>query len=175
MAEDIAALRAACDAIVHDPKLQAERDAAGNIVRTFCNVGAQRVAHAMGCREFDKPDGSPIMADQMFAVMDGNASGCWLRVSGESAANHALCGGLAFAAATGAMLGELHGHIAAVYPDKAARGGERGDGPVGMAWSGTLQKDVPMVANVGKHDAEEKESAAFPPSRGEAAYFIWHG
>lgn len=148
-------LQDVCDEIVHDPSLEPFRDSSGKIVETHCNEGAERVAQALGCDELDN-----LMADQQYRVMEENQSGRWKKVLGQEATDHALSGGLAFAAATSAMLGETHGHIAAVYPAP-------------MEWSGSLAKDVPMVANVGKTDAEEKESAAFPVAMGEPDYFTW--
>lgn len=157
--------------IVHDPALQPERDSAGRILETHCNEGAERVAHVAGCFELDGK-----MADQQYEVMEANESGKWLKVDGETASLHAqghpegqlgMCpdgcaGGLAFAALPSYRLGELHGHIAAVAPEP-------------MEMSGSLGHDVPMVFNVGKTNADEKESAAFPVARGEADYFVWLG
>lgn len=154
---DLPTLKAACDAVVRDPALFPVKDAAGNIVETHCNFGAVRVANAMGCHELDH-----LMADDQHATMLVNKSGLWKKADGAAAAAHAMAGGLAFASASGAMLGEAHGHIAAVCPEP-------------MQFSGSLGKDVPILANVGKTDAEEKESLAFPVAKGEPDYFVWLG
>ena len=42
-----------------------------------------------------------------------------------------------------------------------------------MQFSGSLNKKVPMVCNIGRTDADEKESVAFPVDKGEPSYFIW--
>lgn len=152
---DLATLKAACDEIVSDPNLQPVKDSSGKIVETHCNLGAMRVARAMGCDELDN-----LMADQQYEVMSDNATKRWAKVDGMTASAHALAGGLSFAAMTSEQLGETHGHIAAVYPAQ-------------MQESPSLGKEVPLVANVGKTDAEEKESAAFPVADGEPDYFIW--
>ena len=155
--KDLITLKAACDAIINDPSLRPVKDAKGKIIETFCNVGAQRVARSMGCKELDG-----LMADQQYDIMNSNASGLWQKVPGCAAAAWADSGGLCFAAMTAVMLGETHGHIAAVYPGA-------------MQWSGSLNRNVPEVANVGKTNQEEKESQAFPVAKGEADYFTWQG
>lgn len=155
-------LRDACDQVIHDPDLAPKMDPlTEKVVETHCNQGALIVAQAMGCHEFDTPVGTdPMTADQMVSLMVSNESGRWSAVSGSDAAIHALGGGLCFAAMSSEQLEEAHGHIAAVYP-------------VGMQASGSLKRDVPMVANVGTCQAEERSSSAFPVSRGEATYYAW--
>ena len=148
-------LKAACDEVIADESLQPVKDAAGKIIETHCNFGAARVAEAMGCGEL-----SGHNADEQYQIMSSNASGRWKKVSGSEATIHALDGGLAFAALPSHRLEEAHGHIAAIYP-------------AGMQWSGSLGQDVPMVANVGKLDAEERASQAFPVAEGEPDYFVW--
>lgn len=152
----------ACNQVIHDLDLAPEKDpVTDKIVKTHCNAGALLVAQAMGCHEFDAAEGAdPLLADELVWVMRTNASGKWTKVTGSEATIHALGGGLGFAAMTAAELGEAHGHIAAIYP-------------VGMQMSGSLKKDVPMVANVGMDQGEEKVSKAFPVSKGEPDYFIW--
>ncbi len=146
---NIQLLMEACDAVIADPALE---PSAGI---THCNEGARRVAQAMGCSDFDDAN---LLADDLISIM--NAGGLWQRVDGQEASEHALLGGLAFAALSSARLEETHGHIAAIYPAE-------------MEYSGSLARIVPMVANVGKQDREEKVSAAFPVSKGEPDYFIW--
>lgn len=142
-------LKAICDEVINDPDLQPHGG------RTFCNKGAERISHVMGCFDFD---GLELDADQMYTLISCSLN--WTKCTGQEATIHALSGGLAFAIMTSIELGELHGHIAAIYP-------------VGMQWSGSLSKDVPLVANCGKQNGEEKVSQAFPPSRGEPNYFCW--
>jgi hypothetical protein len=144
-------LKEACDRVITDPAL-----APGHGV-THCNEGARIVARAMGCREFD---GEGLLADDMVRIMDSNDSGRWMSVDGPSFSAHAMNGGLGFAAMSSSRLGEAHGHIAAGYPAP-------------MQESGSLGKAVPMVANVGRQEGEEKVSKAFPVSLGEPDYYIW--
>lgn len=145
---NLEALKAACDEVIADPALE---PAAGV---THCNEGARRVAHAMG---YDGFDDESLLADDMVAIL--NAGAPWAKVDGAAAAAHAAAGGLAFAAMSSGQLGEAHGHIAAIYPAP-------------MGFSGSLNKSVPMVANVGKQDREEKATEAFPIALGEPSYYV---
>ena len=148
-------LKEICDDVISDPSLE-PRDGV-----THCNAGALRTAQAMDCHEFDRPDGEePMIADEMYTVMSLNRSGRWQKVDGEDFSAHALDGGLGYAALPSALLHEEHGHIATGYPAP-------------MQYSGSLGKNVPVVANVGGKDAEEKESLAFPVEYGEPDYFIY--
>ena len=154
-------LKDACDQVIHDPMLAPEKDALGHVVTTHCNEGALLVAQAMGCLEFDTPEGAePMLADAEIYFMIENASGRWRLVSGSAATIHALGGGLAFAAMTSSELGEKHGHIAAIYP-------------VGMGFSQSLRRDVPYCANIGTCQKEELVSMAFPVSKGEPQYYVY--
>lgn len=152
---DLPTLKAAQAAALANPAMAPQKDAAGNVVKTFCNFAAQLVAKAMGCDELDN-----LMADDQFSVMIANASGRWKRVSGQEAASWAMAGGLAFAAASSAMLKEAHGHIASISPEPCQ-------------FSGSLDTYVPMLCNVGMTDADEKTSLAFPVADGEPDYFTW--
>lgn len=156
-------LEDACNSVINNPNLIPIKDLeTGAIVKTFCNLGALEVAQAMSCHEFDTIDlSNPMTADELVWMMRSNLSGKWKKVTGSQAAIHALSGGLAFAGMTSGELGEAHGHIAAIYP-------------ASMQHSGSLARDVPMVANVGTCLREEKSSDAFPVSRGEAEYFAWN-
>ena len=155
--KNLGILKEVCDAIIADPSLRPIKNAQGQIIETHCNFGAIRVANSLGCHELDGK-----MADDQYGVMSSNSSGLWVRVDGAAATAFALTGGLAFAAMSSKQLGEIHGHITAIYPAP-------------MQWSGSLNKNVPVVANVGVVDAEEKESMAFPVARGEPDYFVYHG
>lgn len=165
-----AVLKTACDAVVAAPELRPEYSSAGDLLETFCNIGARRVAQAMGCHDFDDVN---LNADAMHAIMTAG----WLRVTGAEATLHALDGGLAFASVTGAMIGETHGHIAAIRPESRQP-------------SNTLKCDVPVVANVGRGDPQAplvagpragiktkrnwncRVSQAFPVAKGEPNYFV---
>lgn len=172
-----AELRAACDAVVAAPDLRPEYKADGTVVRTFCNLAAQRVAAAMGCGELDLPKVEEN-ADYLYEIMDHNKSLRWARVDRAGAVAHALRGGLCFAAMTSGQLGARHGHLAAVRPEPMRESASAG-GP------------VPMLANVGVGDTTVKlialrgvlftrpnwncrESEAFPVKRvGAPSYFAW--
>lgn len=146
---NVVTLREICDDVIADRSLEPRNG------QTFCNEGARRVAQAMDCHDFDDES---LLADDMIAIM--NSGGAWQLVEGQDAADHAQLGGLAFACLSSHQLGEAHGHIAALYP-------------ADMEYSGSLARMVPMVANVGKQDREEKVSAAFPVSKGEPQYYVW--
>lgn len=124
---------------------------------THCNQAARIAAQAMGCHEFDDES---LLADDMIKIMDSNISGKWEPVDGLDAAVFATSGGLAFAAMSSKDLGEDHGHISVIYPG-------------GLDFSPSLNKGVPLVANVGKRNGVMKVSEAFPVGKGEPEYWIW--
>lgn len=167
-------LRAACDDAVAAPELRPEYAATGGTspIRTFCNLGARRIAQAMGCKDFDAQD---LNADAMHDIMARS----WGKVAAQAAVMHALDGGLAFASMTGSQLGSAHGHLAALRPEA-------------MQASGSLGRDVPMLANIGVGDPDApliasgragiktkrnwncKASQAFPmKAKGDPDFFIW--
>ena len=171
--KDLPTLRAAQAAVLDDPTLKPS----GGV--THCSEGANKVAVAMGCTELQDGQGHFLLADAQYAVMTANASGKWQKVPGCAASLWAQDGGLAFAAMTSSMLTERaeqaavkaglpipppeqHGHIASISPEP-------------MQMSGSLGRPVPLVINIGKTDADEKESAAFPVACGEADYFTYLG
>ena len=148
-------LKAACDAALADPELAAERDIAGNIIATHCNLGAQKIANAMGCHDLDDK-----MADQQYMTMSADVTGRWSSLSDVEAANCAQSGILVLAAMSSAKLREKHGHIAVLYP--APR-----------EFSGSLMSLVPMVANIGKENKVMRVTQAFPIAYGEPDYYAW--
>jgi hypothetical protein len=174
---DVKILLAALDAIVAAPDLRPEYASDATVLRTFCNLGAQRAAKAVGCDELDLPNVEEN-ADFLYAIMDTNAKRTWARVDRGAAVAHALKGGLAFAALTAKHLGAKHGHLAAVRPER-------------MRMSASAGGDVPVLANVGVGDPTAplvplrgkiwtrpnwncRESEAFPVKRvGPAVYFAW--
>ena len=148
-------LKDICESVVSDS------DFAPSGGKTHCNAASLLIAQTMGCAEFDHGIGEePLLADAMIGLMESNSSGKWKAVNGSQAAIHALGGGLAFAAKPSFALGDAHGHIAAIFP-------------LGMQWSNSLKKDVPLVANVGRLNGILKVSQAFPVAKGEPSYFIW--
>lgn len=130
-----ALLKAACDAVIAAEELRPEYDLAGNLLKTFCNLGAQRVAKAMGQGDLLDDPKVEENADALHELLVKNGK----KVGAADAVLHALDGGLAFAVMTSAQLREKHGHIAAVRPE-------------GMQRSTTVGFDVPIVANVGRGD-----------------------
>lgn len=172
-----AELLAVCDAVVAATELRPEYAQDGKLLKTFCNIGAQRIAKAAGCLELDLPK-IEENADFLYAIMDENKSLRWARADRAAAAAHAMAGGIAFAALTAKQLGEGHGHIAAVRPER-------------MRLSASAGGDVPILANVGRGDMTQplvevrpglwtrpnwncRESEAFPVKRvGPATYFLW--
>ena len=147
MAADI--LKAACDAARINPKFQPQDGT------TFCNLNTDAVASALGVVELHG-----LMADEIYAKMAANVTGHWAKVLGSIAAQHAQAGGLAIAAMSSGMLGESHGHVAPLYPEQ-------------MEFSGSLNRYVPMVSNVGATVGVMKSSQAFPVSVGESDYFVY--
>lgn len=150
-------LKTVCDSVMARPELKPET-VEGKLV-THCNQGARLIAQACGCHEFDELS---LNAEAMGKIMEENASGKWIKVVGALAAGHANQGSLAIAFMSAEELKEGHAHIAVVYPAP-------------MQFSGSLNEDVPMVANIGCQDQEEKESQAFPVSKGEASFYAWEG
>lgn len=144
-----ATLKAICDEVLADPELRPSNGT------THCNQAARKISHAMNCFDFDDLS---LTADFMYHIMANG--GKWSKVNGSEATIHALGGGLAFAALSGLQLNEKHGHLAAIYP-------------LGMGYSVSLKKDVPMIANVGRTVGLIKVSGAFPVSLGEPDYFCY--
>ncbi len=136
-------------ALVKSPELQPENE------KTFCNIGARRVAQFFGCHDFDDLN---LLADDMIEIILDSPS--WIKIEGVPAATSAQNGNLIFAVMSSARLDELHGHIAAVFP-------------AAPELSPSLGHLVPMLANVGAINGITKESADFPVSKGEANYFLW--
>ncbi|MDE2099554.1 MAG: hypothetical protein KGL39_20040 [Patescibacteria group bacterium] len=124
---------------------------------THCNQAARMAAQQAGCNEFDNPD---LLADDMIRIMEDNLSGKWAVNDGPRASLQAINGGLAFAGMSSKDLGEEHGHIAVIFPGQ-------------MEFSGSLNKDVPVIANVGKRNGVMKVSEAFPVDKREPKYWRW--
>ena len=140
-------LKDACDQAIDDPSFA---PAAG---LTHCNQAVQMIASIMGYSGF-----AGLLADQMVALMASSPD--WRIATGSEAAVYALSGGLAVAGMASKRLGEAHGHVTVVYP-------------LGMGHSGSLGRDVPMVANVGKFCGICVSTEAFPVAVGEAEYWLW--
>ncbi len=118
--------------------------------KTYCNYAVMRVAEGLGLEPWRKDD----MANDMIDVME--SSGMFAKETAERASKHAMKGGFAVAAHKYAQ----HGHVAVVYPTACQH-------------SGSLGKDVAMVANVGKENGLMLSSQAFPVAQGEATYYLY--
>jgi len=123
--------------------------------KTFCNIAAREIANKFDCHEFDN---EALLADDMINIMRENVSGNWLMCDGYNATKFSMDGCLVFAGKTGKELEASHGHIAAVVP-------------LPMAYSGSLNKSVPQIANVGRRNGIMKVTEAFPVAKGEPNYF----
>lgn len=149
--KNLATLKDACLHVVQ-AKDYSPRDVTGDgKPETFCNMAVQYVAERMGCGAFI---GGPL-ANRMHDLME--MSGEFTQVSGDDAAALAQKGCLVIAS----RKGERHGHVAVVFP-------------AGPQFSASLEKNVPVVANVGKRNGIMRVSLAFPvEDRQEPFYYFW--
>lgn len=157
------------------------------VLDTKCNLGAQVIADEYGYHGFIvQKDGKShgLMANEMMALFEAEdrkqqiyrawkedpagdepIKGQWTECDGRLAAHSASLGILTFAACygesikkLGKIIGRGSGHIAAVYTYKGA-----------MVWSSRWQKEVPLVANIGKKNGVMGANWAFHL---EPRYFI---
>lgn len=129
---DAMRLKEILDAVRIQPDLRPELDDDGHVVRTFCNIGLDRILGLYGApRMVNKLNGEPLCANDMVAYMRG--SNRWEKVDGGAAVARASQGVLVVAA----QAAEGHGHVVAVYPAPAQH-------------SGSWGKDVPMLNNIGR-------------------------
>ena len=146
-----AKLEAVLDAVIQDPELfQDEADK-----HTHCNIAFARIAEEMGYI-FDRDAAGDLpVANEMIRIMLDDPDR-WTLEDGARAAAHALKGGLAVAIKSASP----HGHVAAIAPRE-------------MELSESLQREVPIVANVGRGPSKYcKVSAAFPVAEGEPRYLL---
>lgn len=127
-------LRMICESVLSDDKLKPQT--LNGITTTYCNVAVQRIALGMSCDKFN----AKMDANAMVALMKNS----WRQVDGKLAYEMAMDDKLVIAGVAEAR----HGHVAVVFPEK-------------MQYSGSWKKDVPMVANVGKHNGVMRTSQAF--------------
>lgn len=92
---------------------------------TFCNVAADAIATAMGCKDFTGKN-----ADQIFEFV--NTSSQWDEIQMADAQWIVNEGSLVFAVATSEMLGQSHGHICVVRPGLEKNSGKWGQCPAIM-------------------------------------------
>ena len=148
-----AALRAACDAALNDPSLAASDIDGDGDLDTKCNWGLQRIAAELGCLEFSGKRANEIHAMCLSKPLDYDS------LSPERAVEAAKAGGLVVASLPNPA---GSGHVAVVYPTSSG-------------FSGTLNRPVPMVANIGKPpNGVVPASKGFPVARyGEICWFLW--
>ena len=119
----------------------------GEVIETYCNWALRDIALTVGCGELRDKTANQIHKHAL------NNPQLFIQDSGERAAAHAMRGGFAFASQTA----DIHGHVAAVAPME-------------MEFSGSWNKKVPVLANVGKENGMLRSSKCF---RTEPTYFLW--
>lgn len=145
---DIEKLKFLLDDILGDVTLRPEKDAQGNIEKTFCNIAVQRVLNAYAYHSMDG-----LMADDMCKFMDSAPE--WISVNSGIAQLSANQGQVGIAAHP--YVG--HGHVAMIAPGKEAYSGH---------W-GVL---CPIVANVGKNVGYMGANMAFPITETPPKYYL---
>lgn len=120
-------------------------DGDGSPDETYCNFAVRDIAEAMGLALF-----KGLTANQIHAKLL-TLPHC-RQDTGDRARLHAEAGQLAIASQTG----QVHGHVAVVYP-----------GP--MSYSGKWGTSVPMVANVGRTNGVMGANFAF---KDQPTYFL---
>lgn len=119
-------LLAACYDGINNPDLRPQKDANGNVIRTFCNIFVDSVAQEMGCHDF-----MGKMANEMIDVMSRSVN--WTLCPIEDAQSRANLGSLLIATEEA----QPHGHVCVIVPGIKVRS---------IHWS----MAVPLCANVGK-------------------------
>lgn len=114
---------------------------------SYCNIASKRIAAAMGCV-------IKGMANEIIESFEKSTD--WKIDSMERALAHAEKGGLAFAC----KKEKPHGHICCVYPAP-------------MQFSGSLNKNVCLVANVGKTNGIMRVTQAFSIKDGLPYFWLW--
>lgn len=118
---------------------------------TYCNLAFISVAAEFGCYDFD----NTMLANRIIDIIEQSNS--WFReFRGDLAAKYANRGYFGVAC----KHYPIHGHIAVIAP-------------MDMEYSGSLKKNVPIVANVGKTNGYMRISLAFPPEGGEPEYYFY--
>ena len=126
-------LKAVMDTVRNDPSLAPVKNQYG--ITTFCNLNAYRVAQALGLNIFFNYDADrPMLANEDVAYMDANPQLFSKFESHAIAHDLAGKGYLIYAA----QAGEVHGHIAPVYPSDL------------MITSGKWACQVSYISNVGE-------------------------
>ena len=120
---------------------------------TYCNFGVQSLMR----RGYDYYALDGLTANQIHDYLASHPKE-WAKVSSEEAVNGAMQGRCVIAA----KKYEKHGHVAGVAP-------------VPALFSGSWNKYVPVVCNIGKRpNGYMKASLAFPVDDGEPDYFFFY-
>lgn len=129
-------LKEILDTIRGQADLRPAVDADGHVLKTFCNIGLDRILGLCGVpRMVNKLNGQPLCANDMIEFMRGSST-IWTKVTGDVACARASQGVLVVAAQADDTFNG-HGHVAAVYP-------------CAMEKSGSWGKDVPLLNNIGR-------------------------
>lgn len=161
-------LKAFCDEAMEKfkPKLAPNGK---DVLETYCNFGADYVGHALGYNGFRDDKDRPLTADQICSVLMKD----WIAIDGEQAFRLAQQNTWCMAAMSSAeireaakrlnkskLLNAKHGHISTVYPSDK------------MGESGSWNKKVPIMANVGTKNKPRPASECFPA---EPKYYFLPG
>ena len=151
-------LKSVLDTVRQQEDLKPVVDAEGHVLKTFCNIGLDRILGLYGTpRMANKLNGQPLCANDMVDYMRNSAT-AWTEVTGEVACARASQG-ILVVAAQGNDSG--HGHVAAVYPAPAEH-------------SGSWGKDVPMLNNIGRPNKKGEANQVWKASlcfRTEPKYY----
>jgi hypothetical protein len=141
-------LKELCDSAIkrYPPKLSPT----GEVLETYCNLGLAEIGKAVGCTEIAGMRANKIH-DHALSHPDR-----FIEVNGLTAHGLAMRGNFVFAS----KKAPVHGHVACVYPDA-------------MSYSGSLKRNVPVLANIGKENGVMASSRCFPVADGECSYFFW--
>ena len=132
------------DHVRHQEDLKPVVDHEGHVLKTFCNIGLDRILGLCGVpRMVNKLNGQPLMANDMCDYMRDNTDK-WTKVNGDVACARASQGVLVVAC----QRAKGHGHVCCVYP-------------MTEEFSSSWGKPVPMVANIGKTVGIMRASQAF--------------
>lgn len=137
-------LKEILDAVREQEDLRPQVDEEGHVLRTFCNIGLDRILGLCGIpRLINKVSMQPLCANDMCDYMR-NSYTRWTKVTGEVACARASQGILVVAC----QKGNIHGHLCCIYPAP-------------MQHSGSWGKDVPMASNIGKENGILRVSQCF--------------
>ena len=137
-------LEAVCKSVVTGDRFKAKGKT------TFCNQSVWETAAEMGYDIFRKKQ---MLAKDIIRHVKSSAD--WEEASPERACEHAKRGNLAIC---GKQYSTMD-HVSTIYPTE-------------MLFSGSWNKYVPLIANVGKENGIMKVSQAFPVAEGEPQYWI---